>query len=106
MKFMTHQFAHVETLRACQGSGWFNRGLIAAGSSSAPRVHFNLAGRPSRQVSLLKIQHIIDVAESSDPDGSSRCSGGLSSQRQISRRGPRRRQGTDADHRFNAFAFV
>ena len=67
MRYMTHQFAHVETLERAR------RWMVQAGIDRS-RIEARTQGILSLAVAVeagesAEVQRIIDVAESSDPDG-------------------------------------
>jgi hypothetical protein len=68
MRYVTHQFAHVETLERAR------RWLVLAGIAPS-RVEAHTHGILRLVVIVgeggesAEVQHVIDVAESSDPDG-------------------------------------
>ncbi len=68
MRYMTHQFAHIETLERAR------RWLVQAGIDPG-RIEARTQGILSLAVAVepgesAEVQRIIDAAESSDPDGS------------------------------------
>ena len=68
MWYVTHQFSHVETLERAR------RWLIQAGINPS-RIEAHTHGIPRISVAVdgaeaVEVQFVIDVAESSDPDGS------------------------------------
>ena len=67
MRYVTHQFAHIETLERAK------RWLIQAGIDPS-RIEARTQGILTLAVAVepgesAEVQHIIDAAESSDPDG-------------------------------------
>jgi hypothetical protein len=68
VRYVTHQFSHVETLERAR------RWLVEAGIDPS-RIEAHTHGNPRISVAVegaeaAEVQFVIDVAESSDPDGS------------------------------------
>jgi hypothetical protein len=68
VRYVTHQFSHVETLERAR------RWLVQAGIDPS-RIEAHTHGMPRISVAVdgpeaAEVQFVIDVAESSDPDGS------------------------------------